>query len=103
MSTCTICSSSWTPAVLRSWPHESSRRFDDTAFSYLRGVKLTGVDLPRAPGDPLAQPARARLFALLAELRRPAGTEELARRLDLHPNGVRVHLEAFGGRGSCAA
>ena len=51
------------------------------------------MDLPRAPGDPLAQPARARLFALLAELRRPAGTEELAARLDLHPNGVRVHLE----------
>jgi predicted ArsR family transcriptional regulator len=51
------------------------------------------VDVPRAPGDPLAQPARARLFALLAELRRPAGTEELATRLDLHPNGVRVHLE----------
>ena len=51
------------------------------------------MDVPRAPGDPLAQPARARLFALLAELRRPAGTDELATRLDLHPNGVRVHLE----------
>jgi predicted ArsR family transcriptional regulator len=46
---------------------------------------------PRA-GDPLSQPTRARLFALLAELKRPAATEELARRLDLHPNGVRVHL-----------
>jgi predicted ArsR family transcriptional regulator len=62
-------------------------------FSYLGCAKLTGVDVPRAAGDPLAQPARARLFALLAELRRPAGTEELATRVDLHPNGVRVHLE----------
>jgi predicted ArsR family transcriptional regulator len=41
----------------------------------------------------LAQPTRARLFALLSELRRPASTEELADRLELHPNGVRMHLE----------
>jgi predicted ArsR family transcriptional regulator len=33
------------------------------------------------------------LFALLSELRRPASTEELAARLQLHPNGVRTHLE----------
>jgi predicted ArsR family transcriptional regulator len=46
-----------------------------------------------APDDVLAQPTRARLFALLAELRRPAGTVELAEHLGLHPNGVRVHLE----------
>lgn len=46
-----------------------------------------------SPGDPLAQPTRARLFAALGELRRPAGTEELAEGLDLHPNGVRAHLE----------
>lgn len=52
------------------------------------------MDLPtRAGPDPLAQPTRARLFALLAELKRPAGTEELAERLGLHPNGVREHLE----------
>src|SRR5450759_274096 len=53
------------------------------------------VDLPFAvdPDDVLAQPSRARLFALLAELKRPAGTAELAERLELHPNGVRVHLE----------
>jgi predicted ArsR family transcriptional regulator len=51
------------------------------------------MDLPSPQaGDPLSQPTRARLFALLAELRRPAATEELARELDLHPNGVRVHL-----------
>ena len=46
-----------------------------------------------APDDVLAQPTRARLFTLLGELRRPAGTLELAERLELHPNGVRIHLE----------
>jgi len=53
------------------------------------------IDLPLAapPGDPLAQPTRARLFALLGELIRPASTVELADRLGLHPNGVRLHLE----------
>ena len=53
------------------------------------------MDAPFAisPDDVLAQPTRARLFALLGELRRPAGTVELAERLDLHPNGVRIHLE----------
>ncbi|MBV9799829.1 MAG: helix-turn-helix domain-containing protein [Solirubrobacterales bacterium] len=51
------------------------------------------MDLPARPDDALAQPTRARLFNLLDELRRPAGTEELAERLGLHPNGVRLHLE----------
>jgi predicted ArsR family transcriptional regulator len=51
------------------------------------------VDLPPGPDDALRQPTRARLFALLGELCRPAGTEELARRIGLHPNGVRLHLE----------
>jgi len=53
------------------------------------------VDLPIAAsaGDVLAQPTRARLFALLAELKRPAGTAELAEHVGLHPNGVRLHLE----------
>lgn len=46
-----------------------------------------------ARDDVLAQPTRARLFALLSELMRPAGTVELADRLQLHPNGVRNHLE----------
>ncbi len=49
--------------------------------------------LSRDADDVLAQPTRARLFSLLAELKRPAGTVELAERLELHPNGVRVHLE----------
>ena len=51
------------------------------------------MDVPHRPGDALAQPTRARLFALLGDLRRPAPTEELAERLGLHPNGVRTHLE----------
>lgn len=52
------------------------------------------MDLPSGAGhDVLAQPTRARLFSLLDELKRPAGTEELAGQLGLHPNGVRVHLE----------
>jgi len=48
---------------------------------------------PIAADDVLAQPTRARLFALLGELKRPAGTVELAERVGLHANGVRVHLE----------
>jgi predicted ArsR family transcriptional regulator len=52
------------------------------------------VDLPVAdPDDVLAQATRARLFTLLGDLGRPAGTEELAKRLGLHPNGVRIHLD----------
>ena len=47
----------------------------------------------------LAQPTRHQLFCLLAELRRPAGTEELAERLGRHPNGVRVHLERLRAGG----
>ena len=54
-----------------------------------------GVDLPFPvqSDDVLAQPTRARLFALLLALKRAAGTVELAERLELHPNGVRNHLE----------
>lgn len=52
------------------------------------------MDLPTGAGhEVLAQPTRARLFSLLDELKRPASTEELAQELELHPNGVRVHLE----------
>jgi predicted ArsR family transcriptional regulator len=51
------------------------------------------MDVPTPPGDVLAQSTRASLFALLTQLRRPASTEELAERVDLHPNGVRIHLE----------
>ena len=51
------------------------------------------MDLPVTSRDALAQETRARLFALLVELRRSAGTDELADELGLHPNGVRNHLE----------
>lgn len=57
------------------------------------------VDVPIRSGDVLAQPTRARLFALLSDLRRPAHTEELAERLGMHPNGVRTHLERLGDAG----
>ena len=62
------------------------------------------LDLPAVeiPGDALSQPTRARLFALLGELRRPIGTAELAARLDLHPNGVRIHLERLEEAGLVA-
>lgn len=48
---------------------------------------------PVEEGDALAQPTRARLFARLAGLGHPAGTDELAAALGLHASGVRVHLE----------
>lgn len=59
------------------------------------------IDLPAItdPGDALSQPTRARLFRLLSELKRPAGTAELAERLDLHPNGIRLHLERLAEEG----
>jgi predicted ArsR family transcriptional regulator len=62
------------------------------------------LDLPAVPipGDALSQPTRARLFALLGEMRRPIGTAELAERLDLHPNGVRIHLERLEKAGLVA-
>lgn len=59
------------------------------------------IDLPAIadPDDALSQPTRARLFALLCELKRPAGTAELAEHLGLHPNGIRLHLERLADEG----
>lgn len=59
------------------------------------------IDLPVIAHreDALSQPTRAQLFALLSELKRPAGTAELAEQLELHPNGVRVHLERLAQEG----
>jgi len=59
----------------------------------IRLCKYVGMDVTRRDDDPLAQPTRARLFGQLAALRRPADTVDLADRLELHPNGVRIHLE----------
>ena len=55
-----------------------------------------------SPSDVLAQPTRARLFAQLAALGRPAGTNELAVELGLHPSGVRLHLERLHTAGLIA-
>ena len=52
-----------------------------------------------AADDVLAQPVRARLFAELTELRRPATTQELAARLGRHPNTVRLQLEKLSAHG----
>jgi predicted ArsR family transcriptional regulator len=60
------------------------------------------MDLPTRPDEALAQPTRAELFALLGELRRPTSTDELAERMGLHPNGVRVHLERLREAGLVA-
>jgi predicted ArsR family transcriptional regulator len=45
--------------------------------------------------EELAQPTRARIFTLLGGLDAPAATGEVAQRLGLHPNGVRLHLEVL--------
>lgn len=57
------------------------------------------MDVPSLARDTLAQPTRARLFDLLGTLHRAAATEELAERVGLHPNGVRVHLERLAEDG----
>ncbi|MGI8631505.1 MAG: helix-turn-helix transcriptional regulator [Solirubrobacterales bacterium] len=57
------------------------------------------MDLPTEGANLLAQPTRARLFQALEELRRAASTEELAARLDLHPNGVRRQLVLMNDAG----
>jgi predicted ArsR family transcriptional regulator len=51
------------------------------------------MDLPRATDGALAQPTRARIFSFLVEKRAPADTLEIAAAFDLHPNGIRTHLE----------
>ena len=61
-----------------------------------------GSGVPEGHSDVLAQPTRARLFARLASLDRPAGTDELAAELGLHPSGVRIHLERLRSAGLIA-
>lgn len=51
------------------------------------------MDVPGRSDDVLAHPTRARAFELLVEARHPLATEEVAKQLGLHPNGVRRHLE----------
>ena len=64
--------------------------------------QMLDADLDVSGEDALAQPSRARLFGLLAELKRAATTTELAARLDMHPNGVRIHLERLEQAGLVA-
>lgn len=51
------------------------------------------MDLPAGSSHALAQPTRARIFALLVESRTAVDTGEVAKRLGKHPNGVRRHLK----------
>jgi predicted ArsR family transcriptional regulator len=58
------------------------------------------MDIPPASeNDVLAQSIRARLFQALAELRRPATTQELAARVGRHPNTVRAQLQRLSDAG----
>jgi predicted ArsR family transcriptional regulator len=58
------------------------------------------MDIPRPPDDDvLSLPGRQRLFAALAQLRRPATTQELAERVGRHPNTVRVQLGRLADAG----
>jgi predicted ArsR family transcriptional regulator len=57
------------------------------------------MDFTNAAEDVLSQPTRSRLFGLLSSLRRGASTDELAKTLKLHPNGVRHHLETMSKAG----
>lgn len=58
------------------------------------------MDLPAAPEhDLLAEPIRARLLRALADLRRPATTQELASLVGRHPNSVRVQLARLAAAG----
>lgn len=51
------------------------------------------MDLPVVTDETLGQPTRAQIFSFLVERRAPATTDQIARHFDLHPNGVRRHLE----------
>jgi predicted ArsR family transcriptional regulator len=58
------------------------------------------MDIPPPSGnDVLAQSIRARLFRALAELRRPATTQELAALAGRHPNTARVQLQRLADAG----
>ena len=58
------------------------------------------MDLPRVPRDDvLADPTRARLFELLAQLRRPATSAELSKLAGRHANTVRVQLRRLAAAG----
>jgi len=57
------------------------------------------MDLPASSDDVLAQRTRSRIFAWLVKNKTDASTEEIASQLELHPNGVRRHLELLRSAG----
>jgi predicted ArsR family transcriptional regulator len=58
------------------------------------------MEVPPAPDDDvLALPVRARLVEALGELRRPATTDELARRVGRHPSSARTQLQTLADAG----
>jgi len=58
------------------------------------------MDPPQTPPDDVfAYPGRARVFAALAELRRPASTADLARIVGRHPNTTRTQLQRLEAAG----
>jgi predicted ArsR family transcriptional regulator len=57
------------------------------------------MDVPDHSTDPLSQPTRAQIFAELGQMRSSATTEDLAKRLGKHVNGVRTHLERLTDAG----
>jgi predicted ArsR family transcriptional regulator len=61
--------------------------------------KTSCVDVATPSEDALRNPTRGRLFGLLAERRQAIATDELARSLGLHVNGVRRHLELLHSAG----
>ena len=91
-----------TPRLLERFLHAHCENYRMRARFPSRDCVNSPLDGPSAASDDaLAQPTRARLFTMLRDLRRPAGTEELAERLALHPNGVRraPRAPARGGTG----
>lgn len=61
--------------------------------------KTRCVDVAATGEDALRSQTRARLFGLLGERLRPIATDELARAVGLHVNGVRRHLELLNSAG----
>jgi predicted ArsR family transcriptional regulator len=59
------------------------------------------VDLPDldSADDLLAHPTRRQLFGILVELGGASSTDDLARRMGMHPNGVRVQLARMAEAG----
>lgn len=63
-------------------------------------MRPVDLDLPIGiKEEVLAQPTRARIYRYLLNHRVAASTEEIAQSLELHPNGVRRHLDRLAESG----